>query len=89
MERVEPGFAAAISGFRALSMPFHAATTQLELGEWLAAQGRGEDARPLLAEASEVFERLRARPSLERVERVEQQIAQAPGRPVISATTAE
>jgi len=89
VERVEPGFAAAISGFRALSMPFHAATTQLELGEWLAAQGRGEDARPLLAEASEVFERLRARPSLERVERVEQQIAQAPGRPVISATTAE
>lgn len=70
-------------------MPFHVALTKLELGEWLAADGRPDDAAALLAEARETFERLRARPSLERVEGVEREIAQAPGRPVISATTAE
>lgn len=86
---VEVSFTAAIAGFGDLSMPFHVALAKLELGEWLVAEGRPDDAADLLAEGRETFERLRALPSLERVERVEREIAQAPGRPVISATTAE
>jgi hypothetical protein len=42
--------------------------TQLEHAEWLAGQGRVEAAEPLLAEARETFERLAARPWLERVD---------------------
>jgi hypothetical protein len=38
----------------------------LEHGEWLAEQGCGVDAEPLLAEACETFQRLKARPWLER-----------------------
>jgi len=67
-DRVEPGLAAAISAFRELSMPFHVAMTQLELGEWLVSQDRGDDAAPILLEAREVFERLGARPWVERVD---------------------
>ncbi|HZD16904.1 MAG TPA: tetratricopeptide repeat protein, partial [Actinomycetota bacterium] len=67
-DRVEPGFQAAISSFRELSMPFHVAMAQLELAEWLRSRGRAEDAAPLLAEAREVFEGLGARPWLERTD---------------------
>jgi hypothetical protein len=74
-DRVEPAFAAATDGFRELSMPFHVAMTQLELGESLVASGRLEDAAPLLADAREVFERLRARPWVERVDGVAPAIA--------------
>lgn len=88
-DMVELSFTAAIAGFGDLSMPFHVALAKLELGEWLVEEGRPDDAADLLAEGRETFERLRALPSLERVERVEREIAQAPGRPVISATTAE
>ena len=65
---VEEGFGAAMETFRELSMPFHVAMTQLELGEWLVSQGRSESALQLLEDAREVFTRLRARPWLERVE---------------------
>ncbi len=52
--------------FQELAVPFHLAVTQLEHGEWLVAQGRAEEAQPLLAEAREIFERLQATPWLER-----------------------
>ena len=39
----------------------------LEYGEWLTAEGRAAEAEPLLAEAREIFERLEARPWLERL----------------------
>jgi hypothetical protein len=39
----------------------------LEHGEWLAERGHDDDAEPLLAEARAIFERLKARPWLERV----------------------
>jgi hypothetical protein len=52
-------------------MPFEAGVTLLELGEWLAEQGRYEEAAPALAEAREIFERLKARPWLERLAQVE------------------
>jgi len=42
------------------------AVTELEHGEWLASQGRGEEAERLIAEAREIFESLEAAPWLER-----------------------
>ena len=57
------GYAAAAAGFRDLSLPFWLAVTQLEHGELTG------DAS-LLAEAREIFERLEARPWLERLDAV-------------------
>ena len=48
-------------------MPFYLAVTELEHAEWLAGQGRDEEAEPLLVEAHEIFERLEATPWLERL----------------------
>lgn len=47
------------------------ARSSLEHGQWLLAQGRADKARPLLAAACETFERLQARPWLERLEAAE------------------
>jgi class 3 adenylate cyclase/tetratricopeptide (TPR) repeat protein len=52
--------------FRDRQLVFWLAVTELEHGEWLVAQGRSDEAEPLLAEAQETFERLEARPWLER-----------------------
>jgi hypothetical protein len=60
-------FKGAAGLFRELVVPFYLAVTELEWSEWLAAQGRGEEAEPLLAEAREIFERLEAKPWLERL----------------------
>jgi predicted ATPase/class 3 adenylate cyclase len=62
------GFTAAATILRELELPFHLAVVQLEHGEWLIAQGRVQDAEPLLAEAREIFERLQAGPWLARLE---------------------
>jgi class 3 adenylate cyclase/tetratricopeptide (TPR) repeat protein len=67
---VEAGFKAATAMFRELSIPFWMAVTELEYGEWLMGQGRADQARPLLDEAREVFDRLGARPWLDRLDRV-------------------
>ncbi len=61
------GYGVAAEQFRELGIPFWLAVTLLEHGEWLVGQGRPSQAEPLLAEASEIFERLEARPWLERV----------------------
>ena len=53
--------------FREFGLPFWLAVTQLEHGEWLVEQGRAQEAEPLLGEARETFERLEAKPWLERV----------------------
>ena len=53
--------------FRELAVPFHLAVTRLENAEWLAGEQRTDEARPLLAEAREIFEQLDARPWLERL----------------------
>ena len=55
--------------FREHGLTFLLAITQLEHGEWLAGQGRADDAGALLAEAREIFERLEATPWLERAGR--------------------
>jgi hypothetical protein len=46
------------------------ATVLLEHAESLNSRGRAADAVPLLTEAREVFERLGARPWLERADRI-------------------
>ncbi len=61
-------FVAAAGGLRRLDLPFHLAVVELEHGEWLLQQGRGSDAEPFLAEARETFERLHARPWLQRLD---------------------
>ncbi len=61
-------FTSSAAQFRALELPFHLAVVQLEHGEWLMARGRPDDARRLVAEARETFERLRATPWLKRLD---------------------
>jgi len=65
-DEAEQLFEGAAGLFRELSIPFYLAVTLLEQAEWLAAQERADDAEPLLTEAREIFERLEARPWLER-----------------------
>jgi tetratricopeptide (TPR) repeat protein len=79
-ERVEDDFKGAAGLFRELAVPFYLAVTELEHAEWLVAQGRADEAEPLLAEAREIFERLEAKPWLERLSRVAQGAAAAPVR---------
>jgi hypothetical protein len=64
----EPGFEVAVAALRDAGEPFWVATALLEHAEWLAAHGRGAETAPLVTEAREVFERLRARPRLERLD---------------------
>ena len=65
-EETERLFKRASGRFRELSVPFYLAVTELEHAEWLLREQRTDDAAPLLAEASEIFERLGARPWVER-----------------------
>jgi class 3 adenylate cyclase/tetratricopeptide (TPR) repeat protein len=65
-DAVEQGFKTAGAVFREHGLTFFLAITQLEHGEWLAAQGRADEAEPLLGEAREIFERLEATPWLDR-----------------------
>jgi hypothetical protein len=66
---VEPGFNAAEGTFRDLGVPFWLAVTLLEHSEWLSANGRASEVRPLFEEARGIFEGLQARPWLERLAR--------------------
>ncbi len=69
-EGVEQGFKTAAGIFREHGLTFLMAVTELEHGEWLVGQGRGEEAEPLLLEAREIFERLEAKPWSERANAV-------------------
>jgi class 3 adenylate cyclase/tetratricopeptide (TPR) repeat protein len=64
-------YATATAQLRALELPFHLAVVLLEHGEWLVARGRNENAEPFLAEARATFERLEAKPWLERLDALE------------------
>jgi ATP/maltotriose-dependent transcriptional regulator MalT len=64
---VEQGFKTAAATLREYGIPFWLAVTQLEHSEWLAGQGRRDEAEALVAEARETFARLEAAPWLERV----------------------
>jgi tetratricopeptide (TPR) repeat protein len=71
----EQGFKTAEALLREHGLVFPLAVVLLEHGEWLHGQGRGADAEPLLAEARETFERLRARPWLERLDEASPSLA--------------
>jgi hypothetical protein len=66
----ERGFRRAADIFRERELVFWLAVTQLELAEWLTSRDRPDEAQPLLAQARETFERLEAKPWLERVDAV-------------------
>jgi tetratricopeptide (TPR) repeat protein len=66
-EVLQAGFEAAARMLRELGTPFWLAVSLLEHGEWLTRNAGAEPAEPLLAEASGIFERLGARPWLERL----------------------
>jgi predicted ATPase/class 3 adenylate cyclase len=68
-QAVDGNFRSAAALFTEFGFGFYLAVTQLEHAEWLAAQGRPREAEPLLAEARATFERLEARPWLERAGR--------------------
>jgi predicted ATPase/class 3 adenylate cyclase len=63
----EQDYSAAVTMFRELSAPFWLAVSLLEQGERLVAREQTADADRVLAEAREIFERLHARPWLERL----------------------
>jgi class 3 adenylate cyclase/tetratricopeptide (TPR) repeat protein len=63
---VEQGFKTAEQILREHGMPFRLAVVELEHAEWLLGRARAGAAEPLLAEAREIFERLEAKPWLER-----------------------
>jgi class 3 adenylate cyclase/tetratricopeptide (TPR) repeat protein len=67
---VEAGFKRSVALLREIGARFWLAVVLLEHGEWLAETGRGEEAEPLLSEARETFERLEAKPWLERLDAV-------------------
>ncbi|HET7044943.1 MAG TPA: adenylate/guanylate cyclase domain-containing protein [Gaiellaceae bacterium] len=75
MNDEEAGFKTAAAGFREYNFPFWLAVTELEHGEWLVRRDRAADAEPLLQEARAIFERLEAKPWLERAARVDLQPA--------------
>jgi tetratricopeptide (TPR) repeat protein len=74
----EEAFKNAAGIFREFGLVFWLAVTQLEHGESLVGQGRVEVAEPLLAEAAETFERLGAKPYLERMIGVRTPLAAEP-----------
>jgi hypothetical protein len=57
-------------------MPFYLAVTQVEHAEWLTAQGRPDEADPLVTEAREIFEQLEATPWVERLDGVTEKRAE-------------
>lgn len=63
---VEPAFMEAVETFTQIGMPFWLAVTQLEHAEWLMANGRDAEAVRLVDDATLMFERLQARPWLDR-----------------------
>jgi hypothetical protein len=64
------GFGAAAAILREIEWLFDLAVVLLEHAEWLAGEDRTADAEPLAAEARKIFERLRATPYVERVDRL-------------------
>jgi tetratricopeptide (TPR) repeat protein len=64
------GFSAAAQILYEIEYPFDRAVVLLEHAEWLAGEGRIDEAAPLAAEAREIFERLRATPYIERLDRL-------------------
>jgi class 3 adenylate cyclase/tetratricopeptide (TPR) repeat protein len=77
-EGVKELFQTATSEFRGIPMPFWLAVTLLEHAEWLMEQGCTEEAAPLLVEARDLFEGLRAQPWIERAAAASAQLVEEP-----------
>jgi class 3 adenylate cyclase/tetratricopeptide (TPR) repeat protein len=75
-QRAESSFKTAAAAFREYGTPFLLACTQLEQAEWLDTQNRAEETAPLVTEAREIFERLRATPWLERADALATRLAE-------------
>jgi hypothetical protein len=67
---VERGFNDAEAIFDEIGAIFDLAVVRLEHAEWLAGRGEPERAHELLDQARETFERLRAKPWLERADKL-------------------
>lgn len=67
-ELAEPYFQAALADATGEQWPFERAQTRLDYGEWLRRQRRIAEARPLLSAALATFQRLGARPWIERAQ---------------------
>jgi tetratricopeptide (TPR) repeat protein len=65
-EAVEGDLTDAIARLRALGYPYWRAIAETDLADWLTAEGRGQEAAPLLDAASATFESLGAAPALAR-----------------------
>ncbi len=72
--------AAATRELREIEAPFVLAQVLLEHAELLHADGRDDDAVPLLVEATEIFTRLRATPYLQRAQQLGAKVAAAGAR---------
>jgi hypothetical protein len=64
---VQAGFKAAAGMLRELGVPFWLAVTLLEHAEWLDKEEDSQRSKPLRTEAGAIFQRLGARPWLERL----------------------
>ncbi|MFF8596703.1 AAA family ATPase [Streptomyces sp. NPDC015220] len=67
-EHAEPFFQAALAEPAGEQWPFERAQTRLDYGEWLRRRRRVAESRPLLSAALETFQRLSARPWIERAQ---------------------
>ncbi|MFI5852627.1 AAA family ATPase [Streptomyces parvulus] len=67
-DHAEPFFRAALAEPAGEQWPFERAQTQLDYGEWLRRRRRIAEARRLLSAALETFQRLGARPWIERAQ---------------------
>ena len=63
-------FVTAADGLREIGFVFYLAVTRLEHAEWLVGTGSEEAAVPVLDEALDIFERLEAKPWLERASKL-------------------
>ena len=64
-ELVERQYMLAVRAFREVGYVFWLAVSLLEHGEWLAGAARADEARPMLDEATALFEQMKARPWLD------------------------
>jgi hypothetical protein len=65
-ERAHRLFRGAAGLYREIGTPLYLGIVLLEHSEWLAREGRGGEGEALVSEARDIFDRLEARPWLER-----------------------
>ena len=66
--KARAGFEEALAIFRSIGLRFHLAMALAQYGQWLEDEGREEEARTVLAEARSIFQDLRAKWWLDRLD---------------------